>query len=62
VNVSLTQTAGTVIVGTFFMNAALTTQTLTRATVKPVVVPRDCRMSWLATRNYPVTGKQKERS
>jgi len=43
------------------MRAALTTQVLTRAIARVVIVPRGCRSSWQITKNYPPTGTQEER-
>ena len=59
-NVSLTPTAGEVIVGAFLMNTALTTQIPTRASAMRVVVPRDCRRSWWVIQDYPIPGGQEE--
>jgi len=40
------------------MKATLAIQFLTRAIAGVVIVPRDRRMSWQVSKNYPFTGKQ----
>lgn len=60
-NVSLTPTAGEVIVGAFLMNTARTTQIHPRATAKRVIVALVGRTPWRAVWNYPITGGPEER-